>query len=158
MNVAAAHLMLVHVPVVGCLGVAIIFSLALWLASELLWKLGYGLLIASAGVTVLAYFTGEPSYELLEAGKYEVAQSDVTQHALVARGALIGMLLVAAFAANAVLQYAQGERPARWLNVTLLVSTLLISYVLAWTAHLGGLVRHPELREPPLRAFPELPE
>ena len=106
MNVAGAHLMLVHVPVVGCLGVVIVFVAALWLNSELLWKLGYGLLLASALFTVLAYFTGEPAYELLEAREIQVAQPDVTSHALVARAGLIGILLAGLIAR-------QREGPAR---------------------------------------------
>ena len=59
-------------------------------------------------------------------------------------------------AALALLQYAQGERPAPWLRWALLVAALLLAWLLAWTAHQGGLIRHPELRALSSPLFPNL--
>jgi len=66
MSVTHLHLLLNHVPVVGSVGLVVLFALAAWRHSTELGKVALGLTVALAGVAVLVYFTGEPAASLVE--------------------------------------------------------------------------------------------
>lgn len=145
MTAAELHLMVVHLPVVGCLFVAVLLVLGHVLGSDLLLKVGYGFSIALALLGVAAFYSGPSAYEQLQTEL--LAQKPwVEQHALVARAAFIGLVVCGALAVQAHLQFLQEEPPARWLRFTILVLVLAMSYLLAWSAHLGGAIRHHEVR------------
>lgn len=157
MNAAHLHLMLVHLPVVGSLAAGIILLVGHLLRQEILYKLGYGFLIGCAALVVGAYFSGESAYEFLEIA-YPLDDESaalVETHGILGRVSMIGLLLLGAASLNASLQYWQGDRPAVWLQIVILVGLLVMLYVLAWTSHQGGMIRHPEVRMDHLPIFPD---
>lgn len=155
MSAAEVHLAVVHVPVVGCFFVAVLLAVALWRRSELLFLTAAALLLVCTAGAIAAYYSGPPAYEQVKSRLVD-GENAVEQHAVLGRAAFVGMILLAALALQAVLRTAAGERAARGLRWALLIGALLLCWLLAWTAHLGGAVRHDELRDRPLPIFPRL--
>jgi hypothetical protein len=148
MNPIQIHLMLAHLPVVGLLASVALLVIALFTKSELLFKTACGFLIACSLFAVGTYLSGPPSYEIVEAanlGSKEV----VERHALFGQISFVGMILLAAATIGALIQYAQGDPPGRPIRWLLLFAAILLAIVLAWTAHEGGEIRHPELEHLP---------
>jgi uncharacterized membrane protein len=148
--------MTAHLPVVGVPFAAGLMIAGLVGRSEVLWRAGcWGLLLA-AGLAAFPYFSGPPAYELV-AERHGVAEEPVERHAVVARGVSLGLVVLACVTVGALLRDRAGDPPGWWLRGVILAGAVAIAYGFAWSAHLGGLVRHPELAEPPLRVFPALP-
>jgi len=155
MNAAQVHLVVVHLPVVGCPVALILLILAQVRKDDFLFKLACGFLLACTGFSAIAYYSGPPAYELLQA-KFNVEKDYVEGHAVLARAAFFSMIVLGVAVLNALLQFLQGEQPARWLKWGLLIATVGVCYLFAWSAHQGGLIRHPEIREPGIVIFPEI--
>lgn len=155
MSAAQLHLMAVHLPVLACPAALVLLALARLTRNETLFHAGAAFLVFAALSAALAYFSGPAAYEslALPAGpERELAEA----HGALGKGAFMGTVLGGLAALLALLQIAQGERAAPWLRWTLLAAALVLTWLLAWTAHQGGLIRHPELRELTLPLFPRL--
>lgn len=154
MTAAYIHLVVVHLPVVGSLFVAAWLALGHFLNNDLLLKISYGTLVVLALFGIAAYYSGPSAYEQLEA---ELASSKpwVEQHAVIGRAAFMLLIVTAVLAFQALLQFLQEEPPANWLRRTILGMTLALVYLLAWSAHLGGEIRHTEIRDA-FSPFPSL--
>ena len=146
MNWPQLHLTLVHVPVVGAFFSLVLFSLALIYRSDLLFRVGCGFTVFCALAAAASYFTGGEAFEAMQ----DQLDTDVVeQHALVARGAFLLYTLGGVGALVALLQELQEEPAAPALRWALLAVNAVLFGVLIWAAHLGGLIRHPELAPPP---------
>lgn len=143
-----AHLPVVGVPMAVGLMVAGVVG-----RSEVVWRCGCWALLVAAALTAFPYFSGPGAYELV-AERHGIEKEPVERHAVVARGVSLGLVVLACVTGSALLRDWGGERPGRWLRGVILVGAIGIAYGFAWSAHLGGLVRHPELAEPPLPVFP----
>ena len=144
MNPLQLHLLMVHLPVLGCPAACGLLLAARLARSEILFKTAcVFLLIAMIGGGV-AFFSGPAAYEGLtvDAPTREL----IEEHAALGKGAFMGLVLLGLAALLALMQYPQGERPAPWLRWVLLAASLLMALLLAWTAHEGGLAGHPALR------------
>jgi uncharacterized membrane protein len=155
MSAVHIHLRAVHRPVVLCPLVALLLAIGLWKKSDGLQKQGYAILIACAAAGTVAFYSGPSAFELLQEQLQE-ERALVEDHAAIARAAFIATLVAAALAIQALLQFAQEEPPVRWLRVAILVLVLAVCYLMAWSAHLGGQIRHPEIRESTFAIFPRL--
>jgi len=142
MNWAQLHLALVHVPVVGTLFTFVLLALALFYRSDLLFRIGCGFTVFCAAVAAASYFSGGEAFEAMKA---QLDSDAVEQHALVARGAFLLYTLGGVGALVALLQELQEEPAAPALRWALLSVNAVVFAVLLWAAHLGGLIRHPEI-------------
>jgi len=144
MNAPQIHLMLNHVPVVGTLFVILTLGAALMFRSAALHRFGLAVLVGVALMGVPVFFSGEASEERVEhlSGVSEAtieAHEDLAKIAMVALGVL-GLLALPGLASARVrtrLSYA----------TVMLALAIGLGLVMAWTAHLGGRVRHPEIRD-----------
>lgn len=155
MNAAHLHLMVVHLPVVLC---PLVLALLAWgqlRQNDGLLRQGYTILIVCAAAGAVAFYSGPSAFEMLQE-KLSADRDLVEDHAAIARAAFIVTLVAGALALQALLQFAQEEPPARWLRITLLLATLLACYLMAWSAHLGGQIRHPEVRGAEIFIFPSI--
>ena len=136
MNWAQLHLALVHVPVVGAFFSLVVFAL------DLLFRVGCGFTVFCSLAAAASYFTGGEAFELMQ----DQLDTDVVeQHALVARGAFLLYTLGGVGALVALLQEEPAAPALRW---GLLGVNAVVFGVLLWAAHLGGLIRHPEIAPP----------
>lgn len=105
---------------------------------------GRWLIVVSAVVGGVAYFTGPPAFESIET-ELEAVRDLVELHAVLARAAFFGLVLLAIPTANAVIRALDEEAPSRLLNAIVMAGAALVSYLLLWTGHLGGAIRRPEI-------------
>ena len=143
MNAPQVHLMLNHVPVIGVLFAALALGVGLVWRNVAILRLGLAILVLVALAAVPVYFSGEPTEEHVEhlAG---VSESTIEAHEDMAKAAMISMAVLGLAALVALLRYRRQSVPPRLAGL-LLVAVLALSGALAWTAHLGGRIRHPEL-------------
>ena len=137
------HLMAAHIPVVGVLFLIPLFLIALARRSDELSRVGlWGIAgIAFAGLVV--YFTGEPTEEGVErlAG---ISEAMIERHEEIA---LISTIALGVFGLLALgtLYRMQGKPLSRGIVVTALFGVIAVSGAFAWTANLGGKIRHSEI-------------
>lgn len=109
------------------------------------WKVTFTWLIILAVITGVAYFTGPETADWTKQVIEPFPQEHVENHALWGRVALViqgivGLLGIMCW--SSLLQEQKPDRRIYWvLFVLLLINTLIIAY----TAHLGGLIRRMDL-------------
>lgn len=136
--------MLNHFPVVGLVFAFALLCWSVFRRNASLTKAGFAALVVVAVLAIPAFLTGEPAEEIAE-GLPGVAHPIIEQHEKAAKAALV-VTLVAGVAALAGLWFSRGKAVAGWCSSTALVLTLLAAGLMAWTANLGGKVRHTEIR------------
>ncbi|MCA9016709.1 MAG: hypothetical protein KDA77_15355 [Planctomycetaceae bacterium] len=145
MNAAQIHLITVHIPIVGCWGLSILFVLSRLLRDDRLFEICCWLLLTILLLATVAYFSGPPAYELLKE-HYSVEKETVEFHAVLARSCLLAMVVLAMIVGNALIQRFQGEKIPRWQRSLIVVGTISIAVFWTVAAHWGGMIRHPEIR------------
>ena len=157
MNGAQLHLLTVHLPVVGMLAALVLMALALVRSSEVLVRTSLGFVVFGTLFAAPAYFSGPHAMEVAQ----EFASIDehlVEQHAIAAKAAFFASVLLAAIGVKVWWDSTGAEAgTGKGARLGLLCAMLAIAWLMAWTAHLGGIIRHPEIREPAWLLFPELP-
>lgn len=147
MNGAYWHIATNHIPVIA---MPFIFFLLLGGAlrkSPDIIKAAYLASIVVALITIFVWETGGPAAHVLKAYP-EVQRADIHEHAEAADFGLWSCEIVGALALVG-LWLGRGEnRQSRWPWLVLIVA-LWSSTVLARVAHLGGLIRHSEIRSTP---------
>jgi len=145
MNAAHAHLMLNHVPVLGLAFGLGLLAFGVWRKNDVLKKTALTLFVIAAMVAVPVYLTGEPAEDLAKPLP-GVSEAILEQHEETAVYAFAGMVAVGILALGGLLRFRAGKLvPASFAWVVLALS-LVVSGVMAWTANLGGQVRHSEIR------------
>ena len=144
MNASQVHLMLNHVPVLGVVFVMAALAAGLWLRRGTLLRFGLFTLVAIAVASVPVYFSGGASEETVEtmAG---VQERTIEQHEDVAQAASIGLVILGLIGLAGLVRYRNAPIPAPFA-ATVLAAAIVMGGALAWTAHLGGQIRHDELR------------
>ena len=138
--------MLNHVPVLGtAFGLGLV-GWALLRRSEELKRISLGIFIIVALLAIPAYLTGEPAEELVE-NLPGVSKSSIEQHEEAAQVAFAGVLIVGVAALGGLIFFRHDKAIPNWLAVIVLVLSLIVFTLMARTADLGGLIRHPEIRQ-----------
>jgi len=144
-NPAQIHLALNHVPVVLAILTLPLLTWAMLKNNSTIRNLSWGLLAVAAVFATPVYFTGEGAEELVE-HKPAVTEDYIHEHEEAAEVAIILIAItgVAGAAALAMVQLKKNIPTA--LPIAILIANLVSAGALLRTAHLGGLVRHDELR------------
>jgi hypothetical protein len=139
------HLLINHVPVIGTwIGTAVL-AWGLFTRKEDVRRLALGLLAIVALSAVPAFFSGSEAEDRAQ-GLPGVSSAEISEHESAADFALASCTIVGLVAIAAlVVSRRRPAVPRAWL-VAVLCLALWCSAVLARTAHLGGLIRHPEIR------------
>lgn len=144
MNAAHLHLALNHLPVVGIPIVAVILAWGVWRRSDEVVRLGLAALVVLAVAALGVYLTGEPAEEMVE-GLAGVSEAALERHEEAAAWSMYGGLAMGALA-FAALVIDRGRRVSRSMVGAVLLAALAVSGSMAYTANLGGYIRHPEIR------------
>ena len=138
------HLTLNHVPIIGVFFALALLALAWVRRSEELADTGFVALVVLALVAIGVYFSGEAAEEAIEhlAG---VSETRIEAHEEAALVAFIGMETLGAGALAAFLGRRRVGTIRGWVG-GVAVLTAIVAGLFVWTAHRGGLIRHPELR------------
>lgn len=144
MNAAQIHLALNHIPLfLSAIG-GIILLWGFISKNESFTWLSKLLLVAGALFTIPVFFTGEGTEELVEHIP-GVSEEAIEKHENMAKLAL-AVIAATGVVALAGLFLRKKETVSRIVMILLLVLSLASFGTMAQTAHLGGLVHHPELQ------------
>ena len=155
MNGAQLHLLMVHLPVVGMLAALALMTVAVMRRSEAMVRTAIAFAVIGTVFAAPAYFSGPSAMEVARSFA-PIDEHLVEQHAIAAKAAFFASVLLAAIAVK-VWWDSTDRETGTVTRIGLLAGLLVIAWLMAWTAHLGGLIRHPEIREPTWWVFPELP-
>lgn len=149
------HLILNHVPVVGTLIGVCLLAWAALRRDDRLIRVCLGMFAVLAAVALATFLTGEPAEEAVE-GLAGVSESIVEQHEEAALLATIALGFLGLLSVAVLLRFRTGALP-RQAALLLLAAALVPAGMMAWTANLGGQIRHSEIRaeavaEPPALA------
>jgi hypothetical protein len=144
MNTVHLHLLMNHLPVVGTVIGALLLALALLRRSDELARISLGLFGLLGLVAVLVYLTGEPAEDAIEKLP-GISDSLIDRHQDAALVATILVGAIGALALASLLIYRRRALP-RWVTVLGFGAALVASSGMAYTANLGGQIRHTEIR------------
>ncbi len=145
MNGAQIHLLVNHVPVLGVAFAAVLTAAGVVRGSDELKKAGLWAFVLAGLAALPAYFSGEGAEEVVE-HLSGVSEALIHEHEEAAEKALAGALLLAASGAAALIHAYKNRALSAKAAPALLALSLPVLALLAYAAHLGGLIRHPELR------------
>ncbi|MBI4328057.1 MAG: hypothetical protein HY674_22730, partial [Chloroflexi bacterium] len=105
----------------------------------------FGMFVVIAVLAIPAYLTGQPAEEAVK-GLPGVSNTLLEQHAEVAQMAFIGLVILGVAALAGLVLFRRGRSIPWWFAMVASVLALLAGGLMAWTANLGGQVRHSEIR------------
>jgi uncharacterized membrane protein len=144
MNATQLHLALTHVPVVLSIIGLVILIISFFRKSDTLTKTALWILLAAGVLTLPVYFTGEGTEEVVE-GLPGVSEVIIEKHEDFAKATLVLVSASGLLALVGLAAYSFGRS-----TTAIKVLTLLLAFVsagaMAQTAHLGGQIRHSEIR------------
>jgi len=144
MNASQIHLALTHLPVLLSLVGLVVLVIAMFKRNDTLTKTSFYLLLFAGISAAPVYFTGEGAEETIE-HLPGVSESIIERHESLANLAFGVVGAAAIVSLMGLLLYRQKGilRTIRSLALFLAIAT---SGVMAVTAHLGGEIRHTEIR------------
>ncbi len=146
MNAAQIHLALTHLPVVTALLAAATLAIGAVARNAATRRFGLALLIVAGLTAIPTQMSGEGAEEVVE-DRPGVSEAMIERHEDAAGVALALTVFGGAIAAGTLLAGRLGrQRAAQALFATALALSLADTAALAWVAHLGGEIRHDEIR------------
>lgn len=145
MSTAYVHLLLNHIPVIGTLGCILVLGYGLIRRQQEILRLSLYLFVLVALLTLPVFFSGEGAEDAVR-HMPGITRDLIHAHENLAR---IAMWLTEALGLLALAGLWQSLRKQRLplpLAGGLVVLSLICAGVLAQTSHLGGIIRHSELR------------
>jgi uncharacterized membrane protein len=144
MNSVQIHLALTHVPVILSFVGLIVLVVAFFKKNTTLTKTSY-ILLAIAGIAALpVFFSGEGAEEAVE-NLPAVSETIIEKHEEAAKLAMISISVAGLFALAALFSF-RWQVTSRALKIVVLLLAVACSGLMAQTAHLGGQIRHTEIR------------
>jgi uncharacterized membrane protein len=144
MNSSQIHLALTHVPVIlSIIGLAILV-IAMIVKNDTLTKTSFYLLLVAGISAIPVFFTGEGAEETVERLP-GVSESIIERHEDLAKFAF-GIVSATAIVALAGLLLYKSGKVLRLIKPLVFVLSLATASLMIVTAHLGGQVRHTEIR------------
>lgn len=144
MDAAHLHLLLNHVPVIGLVFSTLLLAYGLATRSGDVTKASFWALGLVAAAAAVVYLTGEPAEHLVE-GLPGFSEPAMERHEAAALWATWAAVAAGAVALGGLYMY-RGVGVPRRFGVLVLVLSLVALVPMAWTANLGGQVRHEEIR------------
>jgi len=144
MNLTHLHLILNHVPVIG-VPLALTFLIyGIYVRDKSVQRFALMVIVAVAAIAVPVYMTGEPAEEAVE-NLPGVTESLIENHETAATVSIVLTLMAGAIGVVS-LMFSKDERKFRLCTNSALVAAAIATAALAYTANLGGKVRHTEVR------------
>lgn len=145
MNGAQLHLALNHFPVILSFTSLLVLIWGKTSKSPDIKKVGLALVILSAVFAGIAFLTGEPAEGILE--KLPIFSKDlVHEHEEAGEAALIVSIIAGLAGLGAVWLTKKKHKLAESIYFICFVLVLMSTAAFFRTAHLGGLIRHEEIR------------
>lgn len=146
MSEAQIHLLLNHIPVMGSLFATAILIWGLVRKQQDVIQTALYLFIISAVFAIPVYFSGEGAEEAVE-HLPAVSEALIEDHEHLAKTAMFIIEALGLASIGALFLSIKNKLIPVWYSIALLVLALINGGVMAQTAHLGGLIRHSEIRQ-----------
>lgn len=144
MDAVQVHLALNHLPVALVLIGSVILLVGTFLTNTSVIKTGASCLLAAGIFTLPVYFSGEDAEHKIE-HMQGVIEDDIEEHEEAALYGGIACGVVALLALIGFLGRFYSPEHSRF-KILLFVASLVTCAILLRVSHLGGLIRHPELK------------
>ena len=145
MNTTHVHLLLNHIPVLGTAFGLLILLIGVWRKSDELKKAALILFTLVTLATVPAYLSGNPAEDSVK-GLPGVSKPIIEKHEDAAAVAFTAIVVLGVFGLTGLIRYRRDRAIPLWFTSSTLVASLVVCGLMAWTANLGGQVRHAEIR------------
>lgn len=145
MNAAQIHLALNHFPLILVIVGTLVLAYSLWKRQTQFRTLALMLFVAAAVTALPTYITGEGTEEVVERMP-GVTESVIDAHE---DAASLTIAFVEALGAASIVGFVvmrKRDALVKPVAATLLIVGIAAISSIAWTAHLGGQIRHTELR------------
>jgi hypothetical protein len=147
MDLTYLHLILNHIPVIGIIIGFLIVAWAALRGYDHVKNTGLVVLVLTALVAIPVYLTGEPAEEVVE-HLPGVSEQIIELHE---DAALYSLILAIVSGAIALLALIAKRFMAAKIGLVAVYACLLVSFIaaasMAYTANLGGQIRHTEIRQ-----------
>ena len=144
MNSVQMHLALTHVPVILSFVGLIMLIVAFFMKNTMITKISYILLLVAGAAALPVFFSGEGTEEAIE-NLPGVSDAVIETHEEVAKLAMISVAAAGLLALAALFSF-RWRVTALVFKVVVLLLAITSSGLMAQTAHLGGQIRHTEIR------------
>jgi uncharacterized membrane protein len=144
MNSVQMHLSLTHVPVILSIIGMLTLVTAFILKNNTVTKTAYIMIVLAGVAAIPVFFTGEGTEEAIE-NLPGVSENIIESHEDIAKLAMISIAITGLVAFSAMFLF-NWKTTARAGRVAVLVLALVSGVLMAQTAHLGGQIRHSEIR------------
>ncbi|MBI3289691.1 MAG: hypothetical protein HYZ74_09265 [Elusimicrobia bacterium] len=145
MNGAQLHLLVNHVPVLGVLFSACVTLAGVLRGSDELKKGGLWAFVVTGLSAMAASATGEPAEDVVK-HLPDVTKALIHEHEEAAEKALVGALVLGGLSLAALVHAWKTRTLHAKASLVVLILFLPVMALLGYAAHLGGLIRHSELR------------
>ena len=144
MNSVQMHLALTHVPVILSFVGLVMLVVALLAKNTVLTKTSYYIILIAGVAALPVFFSGVGTEEAVEHAP-GVSEAIIERHEDIAKLAMISITIAGISALVALFSF-RWFRVARFLRVLVLLLVIMSGGLMAQTAHLGGQIRHTEIR------------
>lgn len=144
MNSVQMHLALTHVPVILSLVGLIMLIVAFFIKNTTLTKTSYILLLVAGVAALPVFFSGEDAEEAIE-NLPGVSDAIIERHEEVANLAMIAIAAAGLLALAGLFTF-RWQLAARVFKTLVLILAFTAGGLMVQTAHLGGQIRHTEIR------------
>ena len=141
---AHLHLLVNHAPLFGAIFALVLLMASFLWAPDVLRRTALAVLIFTALAAVVADLSGDPAEDAIR-GFPGVQRTVIHEHEEFADKAYIAASVVGVLALIFLVR-ARRTPPSRGATYTALAGTAVVTGMMAWTALLGGRVRHTEVR------------
>ena len=144
MNSVQMHLALTHVPVLLSLVGLIMLIVGFIIKNNTVIKTSYVLLFISGMAALPVYFSGEGAEEAVE-NLPGVSENIIESHEEIAKFSMISIAAAGFFSLAALFAFAR-KGLSRIFRIVVLLLAITSGGLMIQTAHLGGQIRHTEIR------------
>ncbi len=146
LNEAHIHLILNHIPIVGCMFVTTLLIVAIALGSSLMQRVALVFLVLVALSTAATYLTGDGAADIVFHSLPNISGESIKQHEDIARISLVLMFVIGVVTLGGLLLFRKRERLPMAFISTVLILALVACGVFVFVGYLGGLITHPEIQ------------
>jgi hypothetical protein len=147
MSLVHLHLMLTHLPVLGVLFGTLLLVVGVVRQNDLLRRTALVVFLATGLLAGATYLTGEPAEEAVE-HLPGVSDAIIEPHEEAALVATLAAAALAIISAAGLTRYRKDRTIPTGFATVALVAGIAVTAAMAWTANLGGQIRHTEIRSP----------
>lgn len=145
MNYAHWHIMLNHFPIIGMLFNVILWLVAVRTNQPMLYRTALGWFIGLAILTIPVYVTGQNGHEILH-GLPGVTHDVIDIHEQWGTYTLVASLTTGILALIGLIQFRRANQLPPLSKALILLLSLMTAGIAFYTGHLGGQIRHTEIR------------